>query len=49
MMLVGDASATDPVCTKSPDHGAVLKVLQEAGAARKGGEFTYRAIAGRQG
>ncbi|MDK3071889.1 pyrroloquinoline quinone biosynthesis protein PqqE [Sedimentitalea sp. JM2-8] len=49
MMLAGDASVTDPVCTRSPDHGLVLKVLEDAGVARKDGEFTYRAYAGKQG
>ncbi len=30
LAIVGDAGATDPVCSKSPDHGRVLDLLRAA-------------------
>jgi len=41
MAIAGDASATDPVCGKSPDHSKVEAMLQQAMAAGETG-FTYR-------
>jgi pyrroloquinoline quinone biosynthesis protein E len=29
-MLTGDAANTDPVCSKSPNHGMILKAREEA-------------------
>ena len=29
-MLTGDASNADPVCSKSPQHGVILKAREEA-------------------
>jgi pyrroloquinoline quinone biosynthesis protein E len=31
-LFTGDAAATDPVCSKSPNHGAVVKVVRNATA-----------------
>jgi pyrroloquinoline quinone biosynthesis protein E len=42
MAIVGDASATDPVCIKSPHHGA-LQAQAEAHAARTDATLIYRA------
>lgn len=39
LALAGDASATDPVCSKSPQHGVVLELLQETTGST---DFTYR-------
>ena len=33
--IVGDAAATDPVCSKSPHHGQVVKLVQQAPARRE--------------
>ena len=41
MALVGDASATDPVCTKSPHH-AMLRERAEAFAGNDDAALTYR-------
>jgi pyrroloquinoline quinone biosynthesis protein E len=43
LMIAGDASAVDPVCGKSPDHGRVQELLK---AAMQGDqtEFTYRRL-----
>lgn len=46
MALVGDASATDPVCVKSPHHGA-LQTQANAHAAREDAELTYRISPGK--
>lgn len=35
-MLTGDASATDPVCEKSPQHGLIANALQLAAEVRSG-------------
>ena len=34
-MLTGDAANTDPVCSKSPNHGMILKAREEAEYATK--------------
>jgi len=47
MMLAGNAGVADPVCSKAPDHAAVLNLLKEAQDASGAGQFIYRAIAGR--
>jgi len=41
MALVGDAAATDPVCMKSPHHGA-LRERAEAHAGNGDSALTYR-------
>ena len=46
MALVGDAGATDPVCVKSPHHGA-LQAQADAHAARVDAPLVYRAQPGR--
>ena len=33
--LTGDASRTDPTCSKAPDHGIVLRAREEANVAAK--------------
>jgi PqqA peptide cyclase len=35
LMLAGDASKTDPVCSKSPDHGVIEKIINMAGQTEK--------------
>ena len=35
LMLAGDASKTDPVCSKSPDHGVIEKIIHMAGQNEK--------------
>jgi PqqA peptide cyclase len=35
LMLAGDASKTDPVCSKSPDHGVIKKIIHMAGQTEK--------------
>ncbi len=35
LMLAGDASKTDPVCSKSPDHGVIEKLIHMAGQTEK--------------
>lgn len=35
LMLAGDASKTDPVCSKSPDHGVIEKIIHIAGQTEK--------------
>ena len=35
LMLAGDASKTDPVCSKSPDHGVIEKIIHLAGQTEK--------------
>ena len=35
LMLAGDASKTDPVCSKSPDHGVIEKIIHMAGQTEK--------------
>lgn len=47
MMLAGDATVTDPVCRKSPDHDAVLRLLEESAGEPADGDFVYRAFPGR--
>ncbi|MGB3246605.1 MAG: pyrroloquinoline quinone biosynthesis protein PqqE [Sulfitobacter sp.] len=42
MAIVGDASATDPVCVKSPHHGA-LQTQADTHAAQESANLTYRA------
>ncbi|MFV0382846.1 pyrroloquinoline quinone biosynthesis protein PqqE [Paracoccus sp. (in: a-proteobacteria)] len=44
LALAGDAGATDPVCHKSPHHGAVLELLAET--AKGDAPFRYRRAAG---
>lgn len=46
MAIVGDAAATDPVCIKSPHHGA-LQVQANAHAARTDAPLVYRVSPGR--
>ncbi|WP_146588753.1 pyrroloquinoline quinone biosynthesis protein PqqE [Puniceibacterium confluentis] len=46
MAIVGDANATDPVCIKSPRHGA-LQALAEAHASAEGKELVYRSAPGK--
>lgn len=46
MAIVGDAAATDPVCIKSPHHGA-LQAQADAHAARDGAELIYRVSPGK--
>lgn len=46
MAIVGDASATDPVCIKSPHHGA-LQVQADAHAARTDAPLVYRLSPGK--
>jgi pyrroloquinoline quinone biosynthesis protein E len=41
LALAGDASATDPVCIKSPLHGRV-SAIAESDATAAAGEFVYR-------
>lgn len=45
MAIVGDASATDPVCIKSPHHAA-LQVQADAHAAQGGAAMVYRSAPG---
>jgi pyrroloquinoline quinone biosynthesis protein E len=45
LALVGDASATDPVCSFSPHHSVVVEAreaAQQAAAGGRGDEFIYR-------
>ena len=35
LMLAGDASKTDPVCSKSPEHGVIEKIIHMAGQTEK--------------
>jgi pyrroloquinoline quinone biosynthesis protein E len=35
LMLAGDASKTDPVCSKSPDHGVIEKIITMANITEK--------------
>ena len=35
LMLAGDASKTDPVCSKSPDHDVIEKIIHMAGQTEK--------------
>lgn len=44
LMVAGDAGATDPVCTKSPDHERIKALIAEA-EAQAGAEFEYRVLA----
>ncbi len=44
LAIAGDANATDPVCSRSPMHGAVTRLLAEA-EAETAPAFTYRAVA----
>ncbi|MDJ0859689.1 MAG: pyrroloquinoline quinone biosynthesis protein PqqE [Dinoroseobacter sp.] len=44
LAIAGDASATDPVCRKSPDHAKVEALLSEA-MANPDDSFTYRKLA----
>ncbi|MNG27180.1 pyrroloquinoline quinone biosynthesis protein PqqE [compost metagenome] len=37
-MLTGDAANADPVCSKSPHHGVILKAREEAKAPGQGME-----------
>ncbi|KMK65191.1 pyrroloquinoline quinone biosynthesis protein PqqE [Puniceibacterium sp. IMCC21224] len=46
MAIVGDASATDPVCIKSPHHGA-LQAQADAHAANDAAELVYRSAPGK--
>jgi len=45
MALAGNASATDPVCRKSPDHALVARMLEETPAEADLPDFTYRRYA----
>ena len=40
-LLTGNAAATDPACSLSPDHGLIESARAEALAGRPA-EFTYR-------
>ncbi|MBX2853338.1 MAG: pyrroloquinoline quinone biosynthesis protein PqqE [Rhodobacteraceae bacterium] len=40
MAIIGDASATDPACEKSPHHGEMLKLAEDFVA--QDDDFTYR-------
>ncbi|MCE8536985.1 pyrroloquinoline quinone biosynthesis protein PqqE [Ruegeria pomeroyi] len=42
LALAGDAAATDPVCSRSPDHHKVTALLETALAEGDAAEFTYR-------
>jgi len=44
LLLAGDAAATDPVCTLSPDRGRVDAILKSVPATTISGqpEFLYR-------
>jgi PqqA peptide cyclase len=44
MAIAGDPAATDPVCSKSPLHAAVVAAAEADGEAEPG-EFTYRRMA----
>ena len=46
MAIVGDPAATDPVCIKSPHHGA-LQVQADAHAAAIDAPFVYRVAPGK--
>ncbi|MFK7896842.1 MAG: hypothetical protein AB8G23_13450, partial [Myxococcota bacterium] len=37
--LLGDSSATDPACAKSPDHGLIVDAREEADSEK---DFQYR-------
>jgi pyrroloquinoline quinone biosynthesis protein E len=43
-MLAGDASKTDPVCSKSPDHGVVEKIITLAAQTDKKPEPVFPLI-----
>lgn len=47
MAIVGDASATDPVCVKSPHHGA-LQSQADAHASQTDAELIYRVSPGQK-
>lgn len=47
MAIVGDASATDPVCVKSPHHGA-LQTQADAHASQTDAELIYRVSPGQK-
>lgn len=47
LAIVGDAAATDPVCIKSPHHGA-LQGQADAHAAHKDAQLVYRKSPGTQ-
>lgn len=49
MALAGDAGATDPVCRRSPDHGAVSRMLSQVAAAPGQSGFHYRKAPARSG
>ncbi|SNR68990.1 pyrroloquinoline quinone biosynthesis protein PqqE [Puniceibacterium sediminis] len=46
MAIVGDANAVDPVCIKSPHHGA-LQVQADAHACAEGQDLIYRSAPGK--
>ncbi len=46
MAIVGDPDATDPVCIKSPHHGA-LRVQADAHASAEGKDLVYRTAPGK--
>jgi pyrroloquinoline quinone biosynthesis protein E len=43
LALAGDASATDPVCQKSPEHARIKAILQDASPQEDRG-FVYRTL-----
>ena len=47
LLLAGDASATDPICHKSPNHQKVVEILSQAASERSDEDekFTYRSFA----
>lgn len=47
MAIVGDAAATDPVCIKSPHHGA-LQTQADTHAAQENAPLVYREMPGKQ-
>jgi PqqA peptide cyclase len=42
LLLTGDASATDPVCSLSPKHGVVEAVLEQMNGAGDSSQWVYR-------
>lgn len=45
LMIAGDAAKMDPVCSKSPDHGRIQEMLDQAMSGEQTA-FTYRRIGG---
>jgi pyrroloquinoline quinone biosynthesis protein E len=45
LALLGDATATDPVCHLSPHHGLIVEAREAAQEEPVGAELVYRTIA----